>query len=223
MDVITLEAKGRVAGKVATKAVRREEQVPCVLYGQGEEPRIFQIPEISMRELVYTDQFHRVSINLDGEAYDCVLKRTDFHPVTDSIIHADFYVLHPGENVTIRVPVHFNGIAEGVREGGVQQEFVHKIAVTCLPKNLPDFIEVDVSSLTIGQSILVRDISVEGVEIKAPGDSTLVSIDRPRAIIVVEEEEDEEGLEGEEGEEGVEGEGAAEGSEASEKEGGEKK
>jgi len=219
MEVITLEAKAREAGKTAARIARQEEEVPCVLYGHGEEPRTFQVPELGLRSLIYTDKFHRVNVILDGKTFDCILKTVDFHPVSDRPIHADFYVLHPGELVRMRIPVHFNGIAMGVRNGGVQQEFVHKIAIECLPKNLPDFIAVEVGDLTIGQSILVRDISVEGVEIKAPGDSTLVSIRRPRAIIEIEEEEEEgeegEGVEGAEGAEGAEGDAAASSEEAS--------
>jgi large subunit ribosomal protein L25 len=192
MEVITLEAKARPAGKTAVKAARREEAVPCVLYGHGAEPRSFQVQEINLRDLIYTDQFHTVAIQLDGTQYDCVLKDVDFHPVTDRVIHADFQVLNPKEKITIKVPVHYSGNAIGVRNGGSLKTFVHKIAIKCFPENLPEFLSVDISKLKIGQSILVRTFNVPGIEIKAPADQTLVSIIRPRTALSIEEEEEEE-------------------------------
>jgi len=214
MEVITLEAKAREAGKTQARLARQAEEVPCVLYGRGEEPRTFQVPELAMRDLIYTDKFHRVNVIIDGTTYDCVLKDVDFHPVTDRIIHADFYVLHPGEKVNINVPVHFDGTARGVRNGGVQQEFVHRIAIRCLPKDLPDYLGIDVTGMKIGESILVRDLKSEGIELMAPADSTLVSIRRPRLVIAIDEDdEDEEGAtatDGADGADGADGEEAAE-------------
>ncbi len=208
MEVITLEAKAREAGKTAARAARKAEEVPCVLYGHGEEPRSFQVPELALRDLIYTNKFHRVNVVMDGKTYDCVLKDYQMHPVTDRVIHADFVVLHEGEKVKIKVPVHYEGTARGVRNGGIQQEFVHKIAIRCLPKNLIESFTVDVTNLKIGERILVRDMENEGLEILAPQDSPLVSIRRPRQVIAIDEDEDEEG-EGAEGE-GGEGEDAAE-------------
>ena len=201
MEVITLEAKAREAGKAPAKAARKAEEVPCVLYGHGEEPRAFQVPELALRDLIYTDKFHRVNVVMDGKTYDCVLKDYQMHPVTDKVSHADFIVLHEGEKVKIKVPVHYEGTARGVRNGGIQQEFVHKIAIRCLPKNLLESFTVDVTNLKIGERILVRDMENEGLEILAPADSPLVAIRRPRVIITLDEDEEE----GEEGAEGAEG------------------
>jgi len=199
MEVITLEAKAREAGKSQARAARKAEEVPCVLYGHGEEPRAFQVPELAMRDLIYTDKFHRVNVVIDGATYDCVLKDYQMDPVSDRIIHADFIVLHPGEKVKIKVPVHFEGTARGVRNGGVQQEFIHKIAIKCLPENILESFTVDVTNLRIGQRILVRDMENEGLQILANPDSPLVSIRRPRQLIVLDDDEDEEGAEAESG------------------------
>jgi large subunit ribosomal protein L25 len=173
-----------------------------VLYGHGEEPRAFQVPELAMRDLIYTDKFHRVNVVIDGATYDCVLKDYQMDPVSDRIIHADFVVLHPGEKVKIKVPVHFEGTARGVRNGGIQQEFIHKIAIKCLPENILESFTVDVTNLRIGQRILVRDMENEGLQILANPDSPLVSIRRPRQLIVLDDDEDEE--EGGEAESGAE-------------------
>ena len=209
MDVITLEAKAREAGKAPARAARQAEEVPCVLYGHGEEPRAFQVPELALRDLIYTDKFHRVNVVIDGNTYDCVLKDYQMHPVTERVIHADFVVLHPDEKVKIKVPVHYEGTARGVRNGGVQQEFIHKIAIRCLPENLPESFKVDVTGLKIGERILVRDMENDGLEILAPQDSPLVSIRRPRQVIALDEDEEEEGEGGEGAEGGEDAEGEA--------------
>ncbi|MDG1753530.1 MAG: 50S ribosomal protein L25 [Rhodothermales bacterium] len=198
MEVITLDAKAREAGKKAAKAARKEGNVPCVLYGRGTEPCTFEVPELSLRDLIYTDEFHTVAVEVDGKSYNCVLKSVDFHPVSDRPIHVDFLMLKEGEHITIPVPIHFSGIPMGVRNGGTRKTFLNKLAIRCMPENLPDHIEIDVTKLKIGESILVRDLKLENIEIKAAMDQTLIAIARPRVII----ELDEEGEEGEEGEDG---------------------
>lgn len=205
MEVITLEAKAREAGKAHARAARQAEEVPCVLYGHGEEPRAFQVPELALRDLIYTDKFYRVHVIIDGTTFDCVLKDYQMDPVLDKVTHADFVVLHPAEKVKIKIPVHYEGTARGVRNGGVQQEFMHKIAIKCLPENLLESFTVDVTNLKIGQRILVRDMENEGLQILANGDSPLVAIRRPRLLIAIDDDEDEEGEEGAAGEDGAEG------------------
>ena len=218
MEVINLEARKRETGKSATKQVRRDGDVPCVMYGSSEEPRTFKVTELDLRPLIYTDEFHRVSVNLDGKSFECILKEVDFHPVTDRVRHADFQVLHPGEKIKLSIPVHFKGTAIGQKEGGLAQTFVNEIAIQCLPKDLPNHFEVDISEMEIGDTVMVRDLEREGIEFLTPADQTLVTITIPRAIIELEAAEAEEeaalleGEEGEvlEGEEGVEGEEGAE-------------
>jgi large subunit ribosomal protein L25 len=198
MQVITLEAKSREAGKKASRAARVAEEVPCVLYGNNVDAVSFQVPELDMRSLIYTNEFHLVNVTLGDQSWDCILKHVDFHPTTDRPIHADFQVLVTGETLSLTVPVHFEGKSVGVQDGGKQEDFVHEVAIRCLPKNIPDRIHVDVSDLKIGQSVLVRDLSIEGIEFEVPDDMTLVSVILPREI-----EEEEPELEGEleEGEE----------------------
>ncbi len=217
MDFVTLEAEPRTPGKKETKQVRRDGHVPCILYGAATETLSFQVPQMELRPLVFTDQFHRIRLNLDGKTYDCVLKRIDFHPTEDVPTHVDFQRLVEEVEIQLRVPVHFIGDSVGVLEGGTPQEFVHKISIRCLPKNIPDSIDVDITSLEIGQSILVRELNIEGVKINAASDQTLIAITRPREIEVVEVDEEllegEEGIEGEEGLEGEEAEKGAKGAE----------
>ncbi|MDA1029445.1 MAG: 50S ribosomal protein L25 [Bacteroidetes bacterium] len=191
MEVITLEAKARLSGKTAAKAARREESVPCVLYGHGTEPRTFTIPQLSLRKLTHTNEFHTVNVILDGVTFPCVLKDVAFHPVTDLAIHADFQVLNAKEKITIKVPVHYSGNAVGVRSGGTLATFINKVSIKCLPEFLPNFLNIDISKLKIGQSILVRTLQLPGIEIKAPMNQTMVAVVRPRTALSIEEEEEE--------------------------------
>ena len=221
MEVINLEAAKRVAGKTATKQVRREGYVPAVVYGSEEEPMPIKVAELDLRPLIYTDEFHRVSVNVDGNSYECILKDVDYHPVTDRVRHADFQVLHPGQQIKLSIPVHFQGTAIGQKEGGLAQTFVNEISIKALPKDLPNYFEVDITEMEIGDSVMVRDLAREGIEILTPADQTLVTITIPRAIIELEEAEAAEAaeeaalLEGEEAEL-AEGEEAPEGEEAAE-------
>jgi large subunit ribosomal protein L25 len=218
MEAINLEAARREAGKSATKQVRREGYVPAVVYGSEEKPMPIKVSELDLRPLIFTDEFHRVSVDVDGTSYECILKDVDFHPVTDRVRHADFQVLHPGQRIKLNIPVHFKGTAIGQKEGGLAQTFVNEISIKALPKDLPNFFEVDITEMTIGDSVMVRDLDREGIEILTPSDQTLVTITVPRAIIELEEAEaaaEEALLEGEEAE-GVEGEEAPEGEEGAE-------
>ena len=218
MDVITLEVVPRESGKKHARAVRREGNVPCVLYGHHVEPTIFQVPELDLNPLIYTNQNYLVKIELDGESWECIIKDIDFHPVTDRPMHADFQVLQEGEKVTMTVPVRYAGIPVGQTEGGQTAYIVTELDIRCLPKDIPSHITVDVSELSIGDALHVGELELEGIEILALDRQTLVTVVPPR-MLAVEEEEEEVLLEGEplEGEP-LEGEEAppAEGEEASE-------
>ncbi|NNF04633.1 MAG: 50S ribosomal protein L25 [Rhodothermales bacterium] len=220
MEVINLEAAKRTAGKTATKAVRREGYVPAVVYGSEEEPMPIKVAELDLRSIIFTDIFHRVSVNVDDKSYECILKDVDFHPVTDRVRHADFQVLHPGQQIKLSIPVHFEGTAIGQKEGGLAQTFVNEITIKALPKDLPSYFVVDISEMKIGDSVMVQDLDREGIEILTPHDQTLVTITVPRAIIELEEADEEALLEGEEGElaEGEEGAEGAEGADEGEDE-----
>jgi large subunit ribosomal protein L25 len=191
MKFVTLEALPRTPGKSQTRQVRNADQVPCVLYGAGTETISFQVQQLDLRPLVFTDQFRRIRVMLEGKSYDCILKRVDYHPTKDIPSHVDFQRLVDGTEIHLRVPVHYVGNAPGVLAGGTPQEFIHKIAIRCLPKHIPDNIEIDISGLSIGQSILIREIEVEGVSFDAPPDQTLIAITRPRELTVDEEEDEE--------------------------------
>ena len=214
MDFRTLEAKSRETGKRSSRVIRREGQVPCVLYGQHTDPVHFRVPVLDMRPLIYTAENHLVMVKLGSDEFECILKTVDYHPVTDTPIHADFLALTAGETLTLTVPVVTVGTAPGIKAGGILSQPLNDLEISCLPKNIPGQVEVSIEGMEIGDSVHVSDIEMEDVEILTDPARTVVTITVPRAE---EEPEEEEGLllegelaEGEEGElaDGEEGDGA---------------
>ena len=176
MDQIKLDAAPRDLGKKATKQVRRDGNVPCVLYGHGDEPVHFQVPILSLRPLIFTTETHRVEVVVDGTSWDCILKDVTFHPVNDKPIHADFQILHKGEKIHLTVPVHIVGISAGQKEGGRLVQVLNEVGVYCLPKDIPSQIDVDVTELNVGDAVHISDLGLEGIEFDAEDRQTVVTV-----------------------------------------------
>lgn len=191
MDIIALSAEARTPGKSAARAARRAGSVPCVLYGRHVSPVTFQVTEKSLHPLIYTDETHLVQISLDGGAWECILKDIAFHPVTDRPLHVDFQVLQAGEKVTIAIPVRYRGTPAGQTKGGRPSYSVTELPVTCLPRDIPSQIEVDVSGVEIGQAVHVSDLDWPTLEFGVPDNQILMAVLRPRAAEVPVEEEGE--------------------------------
>ena len=213
MKSITIKGSERESvGKKATKALRNAGKVPCVVYG-GEKPLHFSADELAFKKLVYTPNAHTVKVDLEkGDKLKAVMQDIQFHPVTDRILHVDFYQLFDDKEVTMDIPVRLQGNSPGVRNGGRLLFRNRKLTITALPDNLPDFFDIDISKLKIGDNILVESLLNDEFTILQPDSTVVVQVKTARAVVEV-EEEDEEGIE--EGVEGAEGaEGAAEGGEA---------
>lgn len=208
MDIIKIKASSRATGKTASKAVRNSKSVPCVLYGHDSETVHFQVPDLTLRKLVYTSEVHRLSVDVDGELYDCILKDVDFHPIKDSPIHADFQLLKAGEKIELSVPIKFVGKSKGQTDGGDLQLLQHEIIVSVLPENIPDSLEVNITELEIGDTLHMSDLAFPDVEIVSPPQQSVVAVTAKK----IAEEPEAEVVEGEEGE-AVEGE-AGEGDQA---------
>lgn len=198
-------------GKSEVKKLRDEGNVPCVIYG-GEQQIHFSVPMILFRELVYTADAHFVNLNIEGDEFRCILQDIQFHPVNDIIIHADFLELHTGKTIKMDIPIHLIGQSPGVENGGTLVRKRRTLKIKALPKNMPNYVEVDISALDFHSSIKVADISIEQGKILDPTQLSIVVVEIPRAL-KTEEEEAAEGEEGVEGEEGAEGE-ATEGGDA---------
>ena len=197
MKSITIQGQKRESvGKKSTKALRDAELVPCVVYG-GEQPINFSTPEKSFKNLVYTPDAHTVVIELEGKKIDAVLQDIQFHPITDKILHVDFYQLSADKPVVMEVPVRITGRAKGVVAGGVLRQSFRKLKIKALPANLPDEIVVDVTPLRIGNKLYVGSIKNEAYTFLHPDNAVVAAVKMSRnamknAGAVVEDDDDEE-------------------------------
>lgn len=200
MKSITINGSKRESvGKKATKALRNAGQVPCVLYG-GDQPVHFSANYLAFSKLVYTPNAHTVVIAIEGgETFNAVLQDIQFHPVTDRILHIDFYQLFEEKEIALNIPVKLFGNSIGVKNGGVLRRNNRKLRIKALPVDLPDFIEIDLEPLKIGDKVYVGDLLNEKYTFLHSENTVVCQIKTARLAIVDEVEEDEEGIEGEEG------------------------
>lgn len=174
MKSITINGSTRkVLGKKSTKELRKQEMVPCVLYGEG-EPVHFSAKALDFSKLVYTPNAHTVKIVLEKKELDAILQDIQFHPLSDKILHVDFYQLSENKEVSMEIPVKTEGSAPGVLiSGGVLILNQRKLKVKALPKNLPDFITADISKLELGDKLYSSELKDEKYEFLHP-DNTVV-------------------------------------------------
>jgi len=224
MKSITINGSKREhVGKVATKALRNAGKVPCVIYG-GDSPIHFSAEELAFSKLVYTGDAHTVVIALeDGIKIDAVMQDIQFHPVSDKILHVDFFQLHPGKEINMIIPVRVEGTAPGVKDqGGLLSRNKRKLTVRGIPKNLPDFLTADISKLKLNDAITVADLSEDTFKILHPESQVVCQVKMSRASmsITTDEEELEEGEEGaaEDSTEGTSKEASSENSESGKEE-----
>lgn len=222
MKSITINGSKRESvGKKATKALRNAGEVPCVLYG-GDKPMHFSAPEIAFKDLVYTADVHTVKVNLkDGSKANAVLQDIQFHPVSDAILHMDFYQFDDEHEISMNVPVHAEGDSIGVKNGGVLRFNLRRLHLRGLADKLPDYIIANVSKLKIGDKLYVTDVENEDYTILHPDNTVICQVRTSRNLAELEaeieeaagEEGEEAAAEGEakEGEEGEEGKAPAEG------------
>ena len=190
-------------GKKNSKKLREEGNVPCVVYG-GNEQLHFHSPMILFRDLIYTPGANFVKLNIEGVEKDAILQDIQFHPVSEVILHADFLELQENKKIKMEIPVKIIGDSPGVQQGGKILIRIRKLSLMAYPKNMPSFVEVDISELQLGKSIQVEELLNDQYDILNSPLVSVVSVNVPRVKIEV-EEEDEEGEEGEEGAEGAEG------------------
>ncbi|WP_299148738.1 50S ribosomal protein L25/general stress protein Ctc [uncultured Dokdonia sp.] len=184
-------SKRESVGKKATKALRNAGLVPCVVYG-GDEPLHFSAPELAFKNLVYTPDAHTVEIELDGVTVQAILQDIQFHPVTDRILHIDFYQIFDGKEVTMNIPVHFTGNSKGVRNGGVLRKTNRVLRVKALPKDLPDFLEADITNLKIGNKLYIGELPQENITIMHPDNTVVCQVRTSRTAVVDADDDDDE-------------------------------
>ena len=193
----TLELKGSLrkeTGKKESKNLRKQEIVPCVLYG-GEKNVHFTITEKELKNLVYTANVYLVLLNIEGETYRAIMKDIQFHPVSDHILHIDFAQVVDGKKVTINLPIELTGNSSGLLEGGKLRQRRRSLKVKGLIDHMPDQLDVDITDLEIGDSLKVGDLEYDNLEILDPMRAMVAGVVSSRLVAkglreaVVEEEE----------------------------------
>lgn len=169
-------------GKVATKANRKSETIPCVLYG-GNENVHFTTTWSEVRHLIYTPDFKAAELTVGGTTTKAILKEVQFHPATEQIMHIDFLRLTPNTPIKVSIPLTLRGTSPGVKAGGKLIQSVRKVKVKCMPEVLVDELSLDISKLELGQTARVREIDpVAGIEMMMPPAVPVVLIEIPRAL-----------------------------------------
>ena len=188
MHEVTLEAEIRSERGKRSRHLRREGKVPGIFYIHGEENVTVAVPERSLHPLIHSTETHIINLKLnDGSVKSCILRDIQFDPVTDQPLHVDFQGLRPDEKLTVEVPIVIVGATPvGVKEGGILQSVMHMLKISCLPKDIPEHVEVNPEQLAINHSIHVRDLKVENVAILDNPDKTIVAV-IPPTVEVVEE------------------------------------
>lgn len=196
MEIIEIIGYNRAnLGKQNSKKLREDGNVPCVVYG-GKKQIHFHSPMILFRDLVYSPGANFVKLNIEGVEIDAILQDIQFHPVSETILHADFLELHDDKKVKMEIPVKITGNSPGVQQGGKILMRIRKLSVMAYPKNMPSFIEVDITELQLGKSIQVEELLNDQYDILNSPLVSVVSVNVPRVKIEIEEDE-EEGAEGE--------------------------
>jgi large subunit ribosomal protein L25 len=167
-------------GKKSAKDLRAETYVPAVLYG-GTDQVHFYAPAILFRELIYTPDAYEVTLNIEGTEYRAILQETQFHPVNDQLLHADFLEI-TDKPIKIQVPLRFVGNSPGVLKGGKLVQKIQKLKVKGPADAIPDFIEVSIEGLDLGKSVKVSELKAEGFEILNPKANPVATIDIPRSL-----------------------------------------
>ncbi len=183
MEVVKINGIVRAGiGKVATKLDRKNETIPCVLYG-GKDNVHFTTTWSEVRHLIFTPDFKQAALTIEGKSYNAILKEVQFHPATEQIMHVDFLSLTPGTPIKVQVPLRLKGVSPGVKGGGRLVQSVRKIKIKCMPDKMVDHMMLDISNLELGATARVRDvIAAEGIEVTMQGAVPVVLIEIPRAL-----------------------------------------
>ena len=199
MKSVSLNGIARVKlGKSFSKTMRKNGNVPCVIYGGAEEaPVHIGISENELRKIIFTPNVYKINISVEDQSYETIIRDIQFHPVNDNILHVDFLQMQEDKPVSISIPVKLTGNSIGILNGGKLNLVMRQLTIRSLPKDLPDNIEIDITALKIGQSIRIESLDTENIEFLHPNSLVIVSIKTARAAVTGQEEEGEAVTEGE--------------------------
>ncbi|MDR0768580.1 MAG: 50S ribosomal protein L25/general stress protein Ctc [Dysgonamonadaceae bacterium] len=172
-------SKRESIGKKAAQDYRKESLIPCVLYG-GEEVVHFTVTKDSVRKLIYTPEVRIVDITIEGKNCKAILKETQFHPVSDELLHADFLQIFEEKPVVIEIPIELEGLAEGVKAGGKLSKEMRKLKVKGLYRNFPEKLTINIENLGTGKVIQVGDIHFDNLELLNAKDNVIAAVKSTR-------------------------------------------
>ena len=164
----------------ALKAIRKNNGVPCVLYGAGENVH-FTVPAEGLRNLVYTPHIYVVDLVIDGKKVNAIMKDIQFHPVKDTILHVDFYQIDEAKPIVMEVPVQMEGLAEGVKAGGKLVLQMRKLKVRALYNVIPERLIINVAHLGLGKTVKVGELQYEGLELLNAKEAVVCAVKLTRA------------------------------------------
>ena len=182
-ESLVLDATKRSeSGKSAARQIRREGNIPAVLYGHGRDPELLTISGMQFEKAVASVSSMRIiKVKVGSKTSRALIQEVQRHPTRAQVLHVDFLEVHKGERITVKPPIRLVGSPEGVRnQGGVLDQILRELEIRVLPKDLPDRIEVDVTDLMVGHSIHVRDVEVPDAEILIDLDATICTVVPPR-------------------------------------------
>jgi large subunit ribosomal protein L25 len=183
MSEVVLEAKVRTQIGRISHRLRKEGIVPGIYYSRGEGNINVSTTPSALRPLIYTTDTHLISLKLDnGEVKSCILRDVQYDPLTDKAIHFDLQGVKENEELTVKVPVVLLGTPKGVKDGGTLQHVMRTLRVSCLPKFIPEHIEINVAELGINASVHVRDLKVENVRMLDNEAGTVVAVVPPTVV-----------------------------------------
>ena len=168
-------------GKKATRALRKAGNTPCNIYG-GKDTLNFYAPTSAFRKLIFTPDFRLAEINLDGKTYTAIVKDSQYDPISDALLHLDFQELVDTVKVKVSVPLKLKGTPKGITDGGVLETVFKKLNILALPKDIPAFIEVDVTAMQLGDIKRIKDIELPGVTILHSPSNPFARVQVPRAV-----------------------------------------
>lgn len=169
-------------GKTDAKELRKQNNVPCVLYG-GKEQVSFYAHENAFTKLVYSPDVQIIKLEIGGKTYEAVMQDIQFHRVTDKINHIDFLELTPGKAVTLNLPIRVNGIPVGVRDGGKLQKKMRTLKVRGPIEKMPQEISLEAGDMKIGDSVRVSDIKFDGITLLDPPNATVIAVRVTRNVV----------------------------------------
>ena len=183
-QTVQLSAERRAAkGKGASREMRRGGKVPAVIYGRGREPADLMVDGVTLGRLLerIVPESTIVELTVDGKPVKTLIREVQRHPVRPGIVHVDFYEIREGQKIRVAVPIHCQGIPEGVRnQGGTLDQVIRMVEIEVLPDDIPEHVELDVTALTIGKSLHISDLTIPKAQILMDGALTVATVVAPR-------------------------------------------